>query len=207
MLYGLVRLVIWGCIFAGAYYWIVKKSKIIKKKRVVVISLVLCLILGTFSSLIRVENLFFSFDSPEDVLWYYLGGKVDDVVYGNESSMVIYTNIRGSTTSYLIVPRSPNGYKIPGIFPFRSILRKTNDIADIAWFDIISVIGTDDYYIYGRIFPEGETVIITDRNNTVRHIVDRIGDSDIYSVRFFGYIESFTYDYYLLINGEKVDMH
>jgi len=202
-----VRLVIWGWLFAGAYYWIVNKSKIIKKKRIVILSLVLCLVLSSASGLIPVENLVINFDSPEDVLWYYQKSKVDEVLYGNVSSMVIFTDIWDSSTGYLIVPRSPKGYKIPSYFSSRSILRKTNSIADIVWFDIISLIGTDDYYIYGHFFSEEDEVTITDSNNTVRHIADRMRNSDIYSIRFFGYIESFTYDYYLVVNGEKVDMY
>jgi len=202
MLYALVRIIIWGCVFAVAYYQIIKKSKIIKKRRVAILSFVLCLLLCSLTGYLPVENLFISFKTPESVLWYFNDSKVDDVVHGNDSSMVILSNKRNSSTGHLIVPRSPKGYKIPSIHSTRRILRKSSYIAR---FDVYSVIGTDDYYIIGHLFSEEDEVTISDTNGTVRYIADRIGD--IYSVRFFGYIESFTYDYYLLINGEKVDMH
>ena len=202
MLYGLVRLVIWGCIFAGAYYWIVNKSKIIKKKIIVVISLVLCLIIGTFSNLIPVENLFISFKTPESVLWYFQGGKVVDVVHGNESSMVISWNKRNSSINPFVVPRSTNGYKIPSVFSVRIIFCESvaNGLIDT----IYSVLGSNDYYFIGSAFSDKEVSIIDSNGKDVQLISEWFFDS--YSILFFGYIESLENDYYLLIDGEKEEI-
>ena len=42
-------------------------------------------------------------------------GKIDDIVYGKQSCMIIYSDYN-KTISHLIIPKSETGYKIPSYF-------------------------------------------------------------------------------------------
>ena len=113
MMYGFLRLAFFGIIFAVLSFLIVKKSKRVNKKRILTIIFILCLLLASVSFLFPAENLFFSFGTPESVFRYVQGGKVEDVVCGNASCMLIYRNTSDSAGGHFIALRSTEGYKIP----------------------------------------------------------------------------------------------
>lgn len=159
------------------------------------------MVLSTISGLFPVENLFFSFKSPDKVLNYYQGGKVEDILNGNDSSMIIYSD-RNSVVSHFIVPKSEKGYKIPSLFSVKKISYKFDRDGN---FDIYNILGTNDYYVVGSIISEESVINIIDSNNKpVKNIIMEMGDTDIKTVLLFSFIENFTSEYYLLINDKQV---
>jgi len=194
MWYNLIRLIIWSIIFATVYYLVMKKTKITQKRRIVFLSFLLCLVLGTLSSLFPIENLFISFDDPEDVLKYIQGGTIEGVVHGNNSSMFITENSKDASISHFIIPRTDAGYKIPSFFSVQRILHKQDDIS----FNLYSVLRTNDYYIVGSIVSSEEISIRDSNNATLKS--SSVKTVDAYLILFFGYIKNYTSEYYLLID-------
>jgi len=198
----LIRVFFWGIIFIVANNWIVKKSKMVNKKKLSIIAFALCMILASVSSLFPVENLLISFEKPEDVLKYSSNIRVldtEEFVYGNDSCMLVY--LKKYESGHSIIPKSTDGYKIPSLFSVRRTLQK---IDDDGMFDVYNVVGTSDYYVIGRI-SSTEEVSIVDSNDYAVRFID-IWMNEEYSVILFGFIEHFTYDYYLVINGEIVEL-
>ena len=71
-------------------------------------------------------------------------------------------------------------------------------------FDVYNVSGTDDYYVIGTIISnENDRAIVDSRGDPVKNIAVRMGDTQTKTVIAYSYVESFTDDYYLIINGTK----
>lgn len=111
MLFIIPRIVIW-LVASVLVILRIRATNIVRKRLVGFLSVALCLIIVSASAVYPVENLFVDFKSPESVFNYTNFGEVNDIVYGKESCMVIYTD-RNSSGGHYIIPRSEKGYKIP----------------------------------------------------------------------------------------------
>jgi len=199
MLFHLSRIVLW-LITSAFVVFKIRTSKIVRKKLVSFLMVVLCLILVSVSSMYPVENLFVNFKSPESVFNYANSGEIDDILYGKESSMVLYTKQNNSGGHY-IIPKTEKGYKIPNYFAAKKVASKFDKNGD---FDVYNVSGTQDYYLVGiTLSNTSEQNIVDSRNNSVKNISIDMGDNKTKTVIIYSYIENFSSDYYLIINGVK----
>ena len=201
MMYGTFRIIFWGIIFAILFFLLIKKTKVVRKKRVAILMLICCMTLCTISNLFLVENLFFDFKSPDKVFTYYRHGKVEDIISGKNSSMVVYSE-GSSLGGQLIVPKHKKGYKIPSLFSVKKVSRKFDQDG---LFDVYNVSETNDYYVWGMIGAKGHEINIIDSNNkSVKNIAVETGLGDNKTVFLFAFVENFTSEYYILVNGEKI---
>jgi len=195
--YLLISLVLSVIIFLVARYWILRNSKLENRRKNTIIVAGLCLLLTILSGHILIDNVKVNFETPEDVLRQYNGRSVDGMVYGNHS-VFVYTRAWDSI-NILIIPRSSDGYKLPSTSTSRIIA--TNIISG-GVFTLFNVEGTTDYYVDGGIRTEYEVKSIVDNNgNAVKFISEWFFES--YSTAIFAFVENFTDDYYLIINGER----
>jgi hypothetical protein len=199
-MYTFIRIIFWGIIFVVACLWIVKKSKIVKKKRVVIIVFVLCSLFASVSSLIPIENLFLDFEKPNDVFEYVRSGDVERVVVGNESTLLMYVNEDRSTHGYIIIPRIQGRYVIPSLFSVRRILRR-HDCDGL--FSVYNVHGTRDYFIIGQITTNTEISVIDSNGMEVEIERVKLAES-IYLNLIRSYVYDFGYDFHFIVDGEKV---
>ena len=178
-----------------------KKIKDYQEKIMVNLPIILWMVLVSVSMLFPVENLFWSFKSPNEVLSYYIGGSTKEVISGNDSSMIIYYG-RKNPGGHFIVPKSENGYKIPSIF---SVKRVSYKLDRDGLFNVYNVSGTSDYYVVGSISSSEEEISVMDsRGEMVKNIIVEMGDTGIKRIRFFAFVENFTNEYYLIVNGERI---
>ncbi len=117
--------------------------------------------------------------------------------------MVIYS--KGSSSGgHFIVPKSTKGYKIPSLFSVKKISHKFNKDGN---FDVYNVTGTNDYYVVGTIISkESEIIVVDSKNEQVKNIIAEMGNAGIKTILLFSFVENFTNEYYLLINGTKVSI-
>lgn len=199
MLFDIIRFVL---LLTASVFVILKirKSKIVRKKLVSFSIIALCFVLIALTEVFPVENIFIDFKSPEKVFYYTDTGEINDVLYGKESCVIIYSD-RNTTCSHCIIPKTENGYKIPGYFSVKRISHKFDRNGN---FDVYNVSGTDDYYVIGTIISnESDQVIADSRGAPVENIAVRMGDTQTKTVITYSYVENFTNDYYLVINGIK----
>lgn len=88
-----------------------------KKIRILAVAIV-CLLLVTLTVLFPLENLFVSFPSPEEAFGYCRRGEIVDVVQGESSCMIVYTN--GSDSDYSLCSCMETGDSINCQTPFSS---------------------------------------------------------------------------------------
>lgn len=199
MLFNLLRIVLW-LIVSSFIVLKIRTTKIVRKKLVSLLIVVLCLGLISVSGMFPIENLFINFKSPESVFNYTNFGKVNDVLYGKESCMAIYSNWN-STGGHYIIPKTEKGYKIPNYFAIKKVSHKFDRNGN---FDVYNVLGTQDYYVIGTILSnKSEQTIVDSHNESVKNIVIKMGNTETKTVIIYSYVENFTNDYYLLINGTK----
>lgn len=195
MLYVIIRIIFFTIVFAATFV-LIKRSKIVRKKLVAILSLVLCMVICSASYLLPVENLFINFKTPQGVFNYSCNGKIEDIVYGNNSCLVF------SSDTYNIIPKIEKGYKISTMFSTKTVCKKIDRDGS---FKVYNVSNTNDYYIWGTTISIGNDIIITDSNNSELKIkLTKNGNTDYYTVLIYGFVNNFTEEYYLLINGEKI---
>ena len=200
IMYGIVRIIFWGIVLAIVLLLLKKKSRV-TKKRTAIVAITFCLILSTVSALFPVENLFVDFNSPSKVLNYCQSGNSDDVIFGNDSCMVI--NTKGNDIGgHFITPKSTKGYKIPSLFSVREISHKFDKDGS---FDVYNVSGTNDYYLVGTIISCEKKINITDLyNGPIRFNITEMGNTGTKTILIYAFVENFTNEHFIFINGEKV---
>jgi hypothetical protein len=176
---------------------IIRKTKIIRKKLVLLLAMVVSLCLVSVTAMFPVENLFVNFSSPESVFNYTCSGKIESILYGSNSSMICCAT-GNSAYSHTFVLKSKAGYKIPGYFSARRVSHK-QDKDRI--FNVYHVLGTEDYYINGVVKAEENEMSVFDGN-------DEKVESDIIKLKntnfIYFFVENFTVEHYLRIHDEKI---
>lgn len=195
MLYGIIRIVFFGLAFLFAFVFI-SSSKMIRKKMIIVVAMIMCVVLCSISFLMPIENLFIKFKSPEVVFNYSCNGKIEDIIYGHNSCLIF------SSDAYNIILKTEAGYKISTVFSSKTVYDKFDKYGS---FKVYNASNTNDFYIWGTMILKESTVNITDSNNSVlKTKITKNSNTNYYTALIYGFIDSFTNDYFLLINGEKI---
>ena len=191
MFYSIIRIVFFGIIFILVFLKI-KKSKITRKRFTAIITFIAFMVLSSFSTLFPVENLFINFKSSGDVYNYISSGKIEDIIYGGNSSLVY-----GSET-HIISPKVEKGYKIPSIFSVKQISKKFDQDGSL---DVYNVSGTSDYYVIGIINSDkSEFEIFNGKNEQITIDIKRVENGKF----FYFYLKDFTKEHYLFLDGKKI---
>ena len=202
MFYGIVRLIIWILILFVASI-IIRKSKLLHKKLVLAITFIFATVLVTVIGLIPVENSVKYFDSPESVFAYRSSGKIEDIIYGKESCMVL-SSTDPYNHSYMIIPKTSDGYKLPSAFSTKKIVDEMNGLGS---FEIYQVRDTNDYYLSGVCASNKSTLDLSDNmDSEFIKIASKANDNESGTYFIYAYVGDIKDEYYLMINGEKVSL-
>ena len=196
-MFVLIRIIVFLAISSFAVI-ILLKSTLIHKKLVSLLSIILCLAIVTASAMFPVENLFISFQSPENVFQYTEFGKIENMIYGENSCMVLYTS--GSSSSHSILPKTEKGYQIPGYFTSKRISHRLDEKG---CFDVYSVSGTKDYYVIASVNQKAEAsafAVLDKHGEEMKCSIFRGNDTDFLYI----YIHDLSEECYLSVQGEKI---
>lgn len=198
MLYGIIRIFL-GVLIFGSIGLGIFKSKVRRKKAFSLIFAILSIITISISALFPVENLFITFDSPEEVFYYTCIGEVKDVIYGEQSCMIVYST-QNNTYSYAIIPKTEEGYKISSILSnmkLVKILKQGNSA------EILSLKGTTDYYLWATFISENSDIIISDSiNSSFKSIANT--EKNINTFISYGFIDELDSNYRLFLDNEEI---
>ena len=161
------------------------------KKITVIVSIIVTLILFSFSYLVPFENLFFNFSSPQDVFRYQLMGKPISIVEGKDSALILYIN--NGTISQSIIPKTKNGWKIGTYFSYEGVLTKDWKYNTIV---IYRCKNSSDFYVF-----------VSDPLAKKFEDISDNKDSSFYhysNESYYSYVYGIDKDYTLTINGEKI---
>ena len=194
MTYILFRVILILLILLGLFYI----NKKLPKKIIIIVSSVL-IILCTISFFFPAENLFISFDSPEKAFNYCRIGEIKGVLYGDESCLIYYRT-NSETYSYVFIPKTDKGYKLPETH-YSEIVANRFDTK--GKFEVHRVNKTNDYYVIGHTVVFNNSIIKDSNNQLISNVIcsDTTGTN---AIIFYSYIDDYSNEYYLLIINEKI---
>lgn len=175
MLFISLRILAWvaltiPCIFA------IRRSSAVRKRALMITSIVLLMLLMSLTAMFPVENLFLHFDTPEDVFHYTNTGDIYGRVDGNSSSMILYTKEPNVIGEY-IVPKTDTGYVIPTYLSNKTVWNSmdSNGVVQVYWQK-----GTQDHYVMvflGADAADWQAQIFDATGNLVEVPIARAGHS------------------------------
>lgn len=198
MLYGLIRVLIFA-ILALTLILLFKKHK---NKKVFLISIVILIAFTVAIFNIPFENLFFSFDSPSEVLSYAGQGEIIGIAENTDSAMLM-TKLNANQYSHFFVLKSGNKYKIADFNDGKKVAEEHYESITIT---IYNVKDTNDYYlnVWGTVSNE---TLLSDSCNT-DFTVHYEKFSDRLTVTAIGALSSID-NYRIYIDGNEIafDLH
>lgn len=173
------------------------------KKKKIIFFMVILLISASIMSPVSVflNNAFMDFKSPESVFNFTHTEEIVDIIYGENSCMVIYKDENNAFGQY-IIPISNKKYKMPNTFEVNRVSNKLDKSCNL---DVYKVSGTDDYYIIGFIFlKEEQQTIVNNENKKVKNIVVE-SSTETKTIVIYDFIDNID-EYYLLIDDNIVSI-
>lgn len=200
MLFVTIRLAFWGLVFAACFLAI-RKSRVIHKRKWFFITIFIAIIFTILSALIPVENAFVTFKSPKSAYNYINSGDVKLIVNGETTDFVIGQN--GDVDSYLIVPKSGEGWKLGMGFDTQRVRQLvSNGIAIYVY----QYKHSSEYYITVLDTNGGISEISDNYNSEFTHL-DKTNlalEKTFYT--YYAYIGDLNDDYTITVNGNKLQL-
>ena len=159
MMFSIVRIII-ACVFLVCSIIVInKKAK--NKRRLCGSFTVASVCLLVALSFLPLENLFITFDTPEKAFEYYNWGESDIelVVEGENCGFVVGS--KENTDTYLIIPKTTDGWKIGIGSDTKKIVHKLDDGISVYVFQYKN---TNDYFITILNTSGGESKVSDDYN-------------------------------------------
>lgn len=197
MLRACISLVLIICFSALGILLIRKKMK--KKFLVSAFSVLWGVLIIFLTSAFPVENAFVTFDSPEEAVRYVSRGTLDEIIYG-EDSCLGFSSIREGESEIAYVKKAENGYKLCGLLSVNKISHVKNDKIIL---NVYNVRNTSDYYISLNFMFVGnkEVEFYDSKGELIECEVNPVKASPYSWV----YLNEFSDDYYMVLNGERID--
>lgn len=196
MIYWIIRCILGAIIFTIAFIFI-KKSHITNKKLLYAVSFIIASILVSLMYFIPIENMFITFSSPEKAFNYTSSWKIQHIIYGSETDLVIAS--KGTTNTYKILPKTTKGWKLStGLETEKyALFYKGTSI------DIYRHKNTNDYYMI-LFNTDGETIEINDSLNSHFSVINKTDVESSKQVYYCTVVKNLGDDYTLNLNGEEV---
>lgn len=197
MLYSFIRLLI-GVITFLIIKSIFGKIKKAEKRKTILCSAVISITITVFLSFIPFENAFMNFSTPQEAFSYYQIGKVNYVINGNNSSMVISSN-RG-VNEFSIIPKSlkNDGWKIGMGYKVKNFSSNTEKNV---YTHIYKFTDSNDYYIFVYVDSE-EQCVISDNVGSEFYCIDSGEKSGIQ--QYIAYLKCFNDEYVLSVDKTEL---
>ncbi len=177
---------------------IIRNSRFRRKKLVSIFVAFFSMAIITIFSIFPAENLFATYKTPESVFNYANSGTITEIIHGENSCMVIYSNGNNAYGHY-IIPKTDKGYKIPSYFTSKKISHKFDKSG---LFDIYNVCNTKDYYVFGTVHLKeyNEIYVLNGNGDKIKSNIFIIENTDF----IYFYLPDFSNEHCLSINGEIV---
>lgn len=199
-MYSIIRIFI-GCIFLGCATIAIKKAKVIRKSIFYVISIGVSLALVVILTFLPFENLFVTFNSPEAAYEYFSFSKsdVELIVEGNNCDLII--DRKNNTDTYLIIPKTADGWKIGLGSDTKRIVQKISDGIVVYVYQYKS---TDDYFITILDTNGGESTVLDEYNTIFLSLKRSNASLEKTFVTYYAHITNLSPRYSVIVNGNKI---
>lgn len=199
-MWGILAKIVAVCFVTASVILLIKKRAEkgrIRRAALLLTSVLMALYVGIFP----IENLFFSFASAEEVFQYACRGQLLGIAGGTASDLIVYET-GNHTFSFMVAPKSPDGYKIGHFFS----LKKVAYVADSGYSLTIyrDVGGTDNYVLLHGFTAQG-TPQVKDEYGSDFTVSTLTAEESTSVVPFvaFAHLADFDGTYLLTINEEQ----
>lgn len=173
----------------------------IRKHILYIACAIFSVILTVVLTFLPIENLFVTFDSPNAAYEYFNLGKsnIELVVEGEECDFIV--DCKNDSYTYLIIPKTSNGYKIGIGSSTKKVAQKISDETVIC---VYQYKNTSDYFI--TVFDtNGGKTTVSDEYNTKFFSLERYNDLlGKKFVTYYAHITNLDTQYSVIINDNKI---
>lgn len=200
MWYVLLRIIICLILFIIVLL-LFRKYGMIKKKSVLIVTILLFIVVTTLTYFAPVENLFINFSTPQEAFKYSTIGTLEEVITGENSAMVIYSD-GGNNSSLQFIPKGDNGWKVGTSLSHTQIATAANKDYYIT---IDKVNDTNDFYIVIHESFANERKEVTDNKNSLfDYRVEENKGTDTYHYIYYAYVKNINNNYKVMIQGKEI---
>lgn len=197
-MFVIFRLIFGSLVFVICFFLIIK-SHTIYKRRWLIVSLVVALILTTISALIPIENAFVTFTSPQSAYNYNNSGNVKLIVNGAKTDFVVAS--KGDTDVYIIVPKSDGGWKLGMGLDTKRIAQTISDGVSVY---VYQYKNSGDYYITVLDTNGGPSEIIDTHSSKFQFLDKYNSELNKTFYTYYTYINGYDDQYALTVNGKTI---
>ena len=197
---GIIRIII-GLIIGCIVLIFLQKSKKLRRKSALLISILVVVLVSTLMSFISFENAFITFPTAEKSFNYFHGKSmnVQLVLDGEESSFVV----AGDNGEYTIqlVPKTNDGWKVARGIDSKRVLHKVIEGYSVT---IYKYKDSKDYFV-NVISTNGGNVEISDNCNSKFYGLSY--ENEILNEQFYSYyasVEKYDDSYSLILNDKEI---
>ncbi len=164
-------------------------------KRLLIIFIVLTVILSLILNYCPIENLFYSFSSPEAAYQYMYGKQAEIFTVSGEKSTLILGD-----KNTMISPKMQNGWKLATAFSVKLVETYGSQTATVF---LTRLSGTNEYYIIISMIYQGPSFQLTDRDNSEFFAPENVTEQSTH-VPYYAYVPKVDQDYYFYIHNRPV---
>ncbi len=186
-LYVFVRILITVLLIA-VIFLINKIRPFIKKHSTLAIIVIACFSLSAVMNLIPFENVFTSFETPEEAANYYSNSDIENIIYGENTCLVLY---KSETNARKILTKEENGWKIHTGFENKQSHMTLIDRTTVYVINLKN--STDQYLVVSNAFKN--ELKISDNIDSVFYRTEK--------GTYFAYLSNLSNDYILNIDGKE----
>lgn len=189
-----------GCIVFVVLNVFIAKNSTKRKRAWRLVSVIVSVLLISALYFLPLENLFMTFDSPQEVYRYVNVGKenIELMVEGESSTLIV--GCQNDTYRHSIIPKTTKGWKLGTSVQTKKIFQKVSDEILI---EVYQYKDTSDYYIAVLSFTGGALEII-DSDNSVFYSLEKENDfQENTFVSYYAYTSRFDSQYCLTVDGIK----
>lgn len=183
MIYAAARTLICFVVFFFCAYKI-NSGKLQHKRRWMILAGIGSLVFYALIYYIPAENLFMTFDTPEEAYFYtHQAEEVEDIVYGQDSCLIV------GADSYGFAVRKGDGYKLSSFltFPRDIVFQKT----DKGFMHVYRVGSTDDCYLWGTVLASAAVVEAKDTKGSDIRVAPEQDVNEPHPVFVYGLLRDF----------------
>lgn len=197
MLYGIIRYG-FGFVILIIVLSLINKSQIINKRRLHLASFIIIAILTSLLYFIPVENLFISFSSPEKAFNYINSWKIQHIVNGSETDLII--SGKNETNTCKILPKTDKGWKISTGLETKKYKGFHNGIS----IGVYRYKNSNDYYVV-LFNTDGGKIDVSDSRGSQFSFVNKTDTASSEPIYYYCTCVYNLDDMYVLnLNGEEV---
>lgn len=193
-MYAIIRYIVFA-ILSFIFIIILKKCNKLKKKTLI-ISVIVTVIMAEISMIIPIENQFIHFKSVDSAYNYTNTYKVKYIIDGKNSDLVVGYN-KIDTDNFLIVPKDENGWQV-GLGKDIELAIAASDNCSLS---ISSYKPTNEYYIFVY-NSNNEELKIKDNHNSVFKQTHNLVIDNINSYEYAAYVGEIDNGYRLTVNDK-----